>query len=480
MPKRLSQINSGHFCPLTVADRSKAFKATHATIQRMIVAAARGLIAHAFPILIAQLASIGMMVVDTVVLGHVSALDLAAVAIGGGIHVSLLFALIGILQAVAPIVAQLHGARRDGEVAGVLQQGFWLAMLLSVPGMVFLTHPGALLGVVDMDPVVDGKVRQYLGLLAWSVPAALCYRTFYAFCNALGKPGVLMAIGLCSLFLHALLAWGLALHGWSGRPLGVVGCALSNVLIGWLACFSGAAYLHWGPLGRRYQPFAGWQLPRWRIWRELLRLGIPMGLSNLIEITSFTLISLFIASLGPAVVAGHRIIANISALTYMLPLSLAIATMAAVGQAVGARDWSRSHATIKAGLLLAACLSSLAGASLWLAAQPLIASYTDDPAVRGVALSLILYVAAYQFFDALQTVAGHVLRAYRVTFVPMLVQTFCFWGIGLLGGAWLCYRWQPPIGVAGFWLAAVVGLVFAASLLLPLLYATLREYETSL
>ena len=435
----------------------------------MFPTVARGLLAHAFPILIAQLASVGMMVVDTAVLGHISPVDLAAVAIGGGIHVSVVFALVGVLQAVAPVVAHLHGAQRDQEVAGILQQGFWLAVLLAVPGVLFLLHPGAMLGMSDMDAAVDAKVRQYLALLAWGLPASLCYRTFYSFCNALGKPRVLMGIGLCSLALHALLAWGLALQGWAGEPLGVVGCALSNVIIAWLACLSASLYLGFGPLGQRYRPFANWQRPRWATWRELLRLGLPMGLSNLVEITSFTLISLFVASLGATVVAGHRIVANLSALVYMLPLSLAIATMAALGQAVGARDVLRARAIIRAGLLLAGGLSSLVGLLLWLAAGPVVAAYTNDPAVRTVALGLVAYIALYQFFDALQTVAGHCLRAYRVTFVPMLVQTVCFWGVGLLGGAWLCYRWQPPLGVAGFWLASVLSLVGAAALLLPLL-----------
>ena len=444
----------------------------------MLLNAARGLLAHALPILIAQLSSIGMMVIDTAVLGHVSATDLAAVAIGGGIHVSVVFALVGILQAVAPVVAQLHGAKRDGEVAGVLQQGFWLALALAIPGVLFLIYPQWLLGTVTMDAEVKSKVVTYLGLLAWGLPAALLYRTFYAFCNALGKPRVLMGIGLAALALHALLAWGLALQGWAGEPLGVIGCAWSNVIIAWLACLAGAAYLAFGPLGRRYRPFADWVAPDARRWRELLHLGLPMGLSNLVEITSFTLISLFIASLGATVVAGHRIVANISALTYMLPLSLAIATMAAVGQAVGARDWPRAHAAIKAGLVLSAVLSTVIGLLLWLAAAPLVAAYTDDPAVRSVALGLIAYVALYQFFDALQTVAGHALRAYRVTFVPMLVQIFCFWGVGLLGGSWLCFRWSPPLGVAGFWLASVVSLVLAAAMLLPLLRKAMQAAES--
>ena len=320
-----------------------------------------------------------------------------------------------------------------------------------------------------MDFVVETKVRQYLALLAWSLPAALFYRTFYAFCNALGKPRVLMSIGLLSLALHALLAWGFAAQGWLGEPLGVTGCALSNVLVGWLACAGGALYLQLGPLGRRYRPFANWSRPRWSTWRELLRLGVPMGFSNLVEITSFTLISLFVASLGATVVAGHRIVANLSALTYMLPLSLAIATMAALGQALGARDDARVRATVRAGLALSAISSSVVGLLLWLSAEPVVAAYTDDPDVRLIAVGLVGYVAIYQFFDALQTVAGHCLRAYRVTFVPMLVQTFCFWGIGLLGGAWLCYRWMPPLGVAGFWLASVFSLICAACLLLPLL-----------
>lgn len=444
----------------------------------MLFAATRGLLAHALPILIAQLSSIGMMVVDTAVLGHVSAADLAAVAIGGGIQISVVFALVGILQAVAPVVAQLHGAKRDDEVAGVLQQGFWLALALAIPGALLLLYPQWLLGTVTMEAGIESRVVAYLGLLAWGLPASLLYRTFYAFCNALGKPRVLMGIGIAALALHALLAWGLALQGWAGEPLGVIGCAWSNVIIAWLACLAGAAYLAFGPLGRQYRPFADWAPPDARRWREMLHLGLPMGLSNLVEITSFTLISLFIASLGASVVAGHRIVANISALTYMLPLSLAIATMAAVGQAVGGRDWPRAHAAIKAGLLLSAALSTVVGILLWLAAEPLVAAYTDDPAVRSVAVGLIAYVAFYQFFDALQTVAGHALRAYRVTFVPMLVQTFCFWGVGLLGGSWLCFRWSPPLGVAGFWLASVVSLVLAAALLLPLLRKAMQATES--
>jgi multidrug resistance protein, MATE family len=343
--------------------------------------------------------------------------------------------------------------------------------------VLFLRHPGGVLGLAGMGALVEASVRQYLALLAWGLPAALCYRTFYGFCNALGRPRVLMGIGIVSLLLHAGLAWGFALRGWLGAPLGVAGCALSNILIAWLACLAGACYLHFGPLGRRYRPFANWQKPRWSTCRELLRLGLPMGFSNLVEITSFTLIALFIAALGPEVVAGHRIVANLAALCYMLPLSLAIATLSSVAQAVGGRAGRRAHAAIAAGLLLAAGLSTALGVLCWLTAAPLVDAYTNDPGARVVAMNLVIYIALYQFFDALQTIAGHVLRAYRVTFVPMLIQTFCFWGIGLGGGWWLCYRWSPALGVEGFWVASVLSLLAASMLLGPLLWTAVRAAE---
>ena len=160
----------------------------------MFVHQSRLILRHAAPMLIAQLAMMGMMVIDTTLLGHYSTSDLAAVAVGGGIYASITFALAGILNAVAPVVAQLKGAGRDAEIAATLQQGFWLALLLAVPGILLLRHPDALLALSDIEPAVEAKVRDYLRMLAWGVPAALCYRAFYAFCNALGQPRPLMRI----------------------------------------------------------------------------------------------------------------------------------------------------------------------------------------------------------------------------------------------------------------------------------------------
>jgi MATE family multidrug resistance protein len=436
----------------------------------MLSRQSRLILSHATPMLIAQLASMGMMVTDTVLLGHYGTEDLAAVAVGGGIYISVVFALAGILQAVAPTVAHLKGAKRDSEIAGALQQAFWLALFLAVPGVIFLLNPDPLLALSRIDPGIEAKARAYLSMLAWGMPAALLYRTFYSFCNALGRPRPLMLISLGGTLLHCVLAWSLVTGLWGGAALGVLGCGISNATVGWFALLCGAGYLLRSSALAPYRLTRGWQRPRLKPLSDLLRLGLPMGFSNFVEISSFTLIALFVAQLGATVVAGHRIVANLAAICYMLPLALGIATLSQVGQAAGARDWLRARASVAAGLLLAGSLSSALGLVLWLIARPLAAAYTDDMAVQAVSLSLIGYVAIYQIFDAVQTVAAYSLRAYKITFAPMLVHIGCFWGVGLFGGWWLAFHAAQPMGVAGFWIASLLSLVLAACLLGTLLW----------
>ena len=441
----------------------------------MFVHQSRLILRHAAPMLIAQLAMMGMMVIDTTLLGHYSTSDLAAVAVGGGIYASITFALAGILNAVAPVVAQLKGAGRDAEIAATLQQGFWLALLLAVPGILLLRHPDALLALSDIEPAVEAKVRDYLRMLAWGVPAALCYRAFYAFCNALGQPRPLMRISLAATVLHGALAW-LLVNGWRGQPgLGVVGCGASNVVTGWLALACGFVYLLNSSSLTVYRLRHGWRPLQRAALGELIRLGLPMGFSNFVEISAFSLVALLAAQLGATVVAGHRIIANLASITFMLPLSLALATLTQVGHAAGARDWLRARISAQSGILLAAGLASLLGVLIWLVREGLVTAASSDPAVCSVALSLIFYVAVYQIFDALQTVAAFALRGYKITFLPMLVHVACFWGVGLFGGWWLAFRSPQPMGVAGFWTGLTLSLILAATLLGALLWRTMRE-----
>lgn len=431
------------------------------------LAIARRLLHHAWPVLVAQLLSMSMMIADTVIVGRYGTLDLAAVAVGSGVYISVVMLVVGVLQAVAPTVAHHFGAGRMHEIGPTLQQGFWLALMLALPGMALLAFPGFLLELSSVPPDVDTKTREYLLATAAGLPAVLLYRTFYAFNNALGKPRALMMISLVVTTTHVPLAWALV-HGhlwWP--PLGVLGCGISTAVVSWLGLLCGAAYLVRNQAYRPYRLFAHWHAPQRREIFALLRLGVPMGLSTFIEVSSFTLIALFAARLGAEPVAGHRIVANLAALIYMLPLAMSIAILVLVGQAAGAHDWVRARATVRVGMIVTSVLVSVIGIGLWIAREPVVAWFSDDVAVRAIALGLVLYICIYQLFDAVQTVAAHALRGYKVTFLPMLLHALCFWGIGLAGGYWLSFhapgREQAP-SVAGFWEAGVISTIVASVL----------------
>lgn len=429
----------------------------------------------AWPVLIAQLASIGMMVADTVIVGRAGTEDLAAVAVGSGIYVSVALALAGVVQALSPVVAHLVGAQKGDEIGPMVRQGVWLVLLLAVVGALVLHFPGPLLGWAELALEIEAKARAYMNVLILALPAGLGYRAFASVANAVGRPKPLMVIALVETVSHALLAWLLVGGHLTGTPLGAVGAAISQAICVWVALGASLLVMLKGEVYRPYNIFRRLEGIHWRRQAELLRLGVPMGFSYLVEISAFTLMAVFVARLGAETVAGHRIVANLSALTYMLPLSLAIATSALVGQAVGARDETRARRTAMAGLWLACGLSVLMGGALWLAREAVVAPVSSDPAVRAVAVGLVIYIAVYQFCDAAQTIAAFALRGYKVTFVPLLMHITCFWLIGLGGGYWLAFHAPVPQGVAGFWQAAVAATVAASVLLGGLLLWVIRN-----
>jgi MATE family multidrug resistance protein len=204
--------------------------------------------------------------------------------------------------------------------------------------------------------------------------------------------------------------------------------------------------------------------PRPEIIGRLLRLGVPMGASILIEVTGFTFMALFISRLGATPVAGHQLAANLVAMMFMLPMALGNATGALVGQRIGAHDLADARRLGWHGLEIALLLSVLMGGIVFLLRREVLALYTPDPLVQAAALPLLLWLWLFHVGDACQAIAASVLRAHHVALAPMLVYALAIWGLGLGGGYWLAFTppaWLPEAwrGASGFWLAASLGLL---------------------
>ena len=427
----------------------------------------------AWPVLVAQLATIGMMAIDTIVVGHAGTDNLAALAVGASIYVSVALAFSGVVQSLLPGVAHRLGRNDREGAAHLIRQAFWLVLLLAIVGDLILWFPGWMIAYAQLSEPVAALTTDYLRVLAFSLPASLGYRAFHAIAGGVGRTRPLMWMSLAQTSCHALLAPVLAdsisVAGLTiGLGWGAVGAACSQAVLAWLVCLTGLLVLWRSPNYRALLGVRGLSpgRPDPATQKHLLRVGVPMGLSYFVEISAFTLMAIFIARLGPEVLSGHRIVANISAMVYMLPLAIGTATAALVGQADGAADPRGAEAVSRSGFVLAGTGSVLLGILLWVGREPLAALGSPDPAVISVAVGLIAYVAAYQLSDALQTIAGFALRGYHVTLIPLAVHLASFWCFGLGGGYWLAFEGLPafglsPMGAAGFWCAALVATLVA-------------------
>lgn len=423
----------------------------------------------AWPILVGQLAVIANSVIDTAMTSRYSATDLAALALGASIYISVFVGLNGVLQALSPIIGQLFGARRSKEIGFEVKQGTWLALFLSCIGCLALLFPQPLLALAHASPELTEKAVLYLRVLALALPATLGFRIYASLNTAIARPKMVMAIQVAALLLKIPLN-ALFIFGGLGLPaFGGPGCAMATAVISWLMLLIGWSILRTVPIYRDFGLFGtGFVAPKWTAQRELLRLGIPIGLSYLIEVTAFTFMALFIARLGDTVVAGHQITSNFATVLYMLPLSIASATGILVAQSIGSAELKTARHVGYAGIRLAATVSVLLGVAVWLGRDIIVRAYTPNEAIIAAAMPLFLFISAYQLFDAVQVTAAFVLRAYKVVLVPTLMYAIGLWGIGLGGGYVLGldpFGWAPAAthGAVGFWLGNSSSLALVAA-----------------
>ncbi len=440
----------------------------------------RGLIArHAGTVLVGQLAVMAFGVTDTIIAGRYSENALAALSVGAAVFVSVYVSLMGVLQAMLPIWAELHGGGRGSEVGRSVRQSLYLAGMAIVLGMAVLLSPGAVLRLTQVPPEMRGEVEAYLVVLAFGLAPALLFRLFSTLNQSLGKPQLVTWLQLGSLLVKLPLSVWFTFGGAGVPAMGLVGCGWATLCVNWAMLACAVWLLRSSPFYRGYRLWQRIEPPDWRAICQFARLGVPGGLAVLVEVTSFTLMALFIARLGTAAAAAHQIAANLLAVAYMVPLSLAIATSARVSFWLGARDAAKARHACRLGFeLTLLCALLFATAMLTLRFQ-LANVYSDNPAVVALAATLLLVVAVYHLADALQTLCVFVLRCYRVTLAPLVIYCTMLWGVGLGGSYLLAYRglgpWPAMQSPLAFWLMSAGALVVAAVLFGALLHWTMRK-----
>jgi len=366
-------------------------------------------------------------------------------------------------MALNPIVANRIGAHDLPAAGRSFIDGLWLAVLLSVIGAVVIGYPGMWVRLSEVSPAVGSQVTGYLTALVFALPAALLFRTVYAFNTAISRPKVVMIINLIGLALKLPLDIGLV-YGRFGLPeLGATGCAVATGIVMWASCAIGFLVLWRDPAYRVFQFRFAW--PNWPRLKQLLRIGVPSGMSYIVEITAFTLMAILAARLGAAVTGGHQIAANFAAMCYMVPLGLSVATATLAAQSLGGKDAVAAARTLQIGVLLGVGCALFVSSQTFFWRHDLVRLYTSSADAEAIGVTLLGFVAVFHIFDAVQSIASFTLRAYGRTVAPMVIDIVMLWGFGLCGGYLLAFHRVAgfgPLGISGLWLAATIALGLVA------------------
>lgn len=412
------------------------------------------MLALALPVTLSQVGLMLMGVVDTMMVGHLSAAALAATALGTVYFYAFVAFGQGVLFALDPVVSQAVGAGDRPAVAHAVQRGAVLALGLALPiALLMLPAPWVLARLgqpADVWPTAAAFARA-------SAPGVVPYLGFTVLRQTLQAQHRTRAVVWAIVVGNAanlLLNW-VFIYGRLGAPaLGAVGSAWSSTLGRWVMLGTLLA-LGWPALRPALVP---WRPGAWRprALGPLLRLGLPIGTQQALEYGAFGTVGLLMGGLGTAAMAGHQATLNLASLTFMVPLGVSAAAAVRVGHAVGARDAPGARRAASAALLVGVGFMAASAVVLLTAPRALAALYTRDATVLALAASLIPIAGVFQLFDGLQVVSLGILRGAGDTRVPAVANVVGFWLFGLPLGAWLGLG--AGGGPRGLWWGLVAGL----------------------
>jgi multidrug resistance protein, MATE family len=410
----------------------------------------------------------GQSVVEVMLAGHANAHILGAVAVGSNIWLLGLMAAMGVMMAVPPSVARLHAAGRPAALGVVFASALWLALAVGVLLAAALWFAaGPLVRLVGAAPSLRADVVGFVHAALPGLPAVAMYSACRGLSDGMSLPRVGLGFGLLGLLLLGPVGYLFLFP----LGLGARGSGLAACLVNWAVL---AAYLGWiSATPRLHAP--GWRQllrPDLGAMAALLRVGLPMAVTALAEMGMFSAVALAISRFGEIESAGHQVALNVAALSFMVPLGLAMAITVRVGNAIGRVDPAGVRRAGLVGIGLA--LATQAAASCVLLSVPrLIASlYTTDAAVIAGASVLLQLAGIFQLSDGVQVAANGALRGLQDTRLPMLLTGIAYWGIGLPLGLYLAF--ERDLRVPGMWIGLIAGLT-AAALLLSLRFLMLTR-----
>lgn len=421
----------------------------------------RELLELAIPIVTVQVGLMFMGVVDTIMVGHISAVALAAVALGNLYFFSCTIFGVGVLLALDPVIAQAVGANDRDSVARGVQRGFLIALMLTLLISIAMPFGGPVLALLQQPAEVVPIAAVYILAVMPSILPLFGFTVMRQSLQALNHLAPIVWTIVAANLVNALLNW-ILIFGNLGMPeLGVIGAAYATTISRWLMMFVLLA-ASWKYLHGYFKPRRD-ALSRVAITRMVM-LGLPIGVAHFLEFANFAGIALLMGFLGTNEVAAHQVAINIASLTFMVPAGLGAAAAVLVGNAIGRADAQATRRYAHASLVASTAFMSFSALVMLLVPDVLAGIYTEDAVVLGIAVALIPIAGVFQVFDGLQVVGAGVLRGAGDTRMPMIIGLAGFWLVGMPISIY--FGLYTPARAIGLWWGFVAGLATVALFLL--------------
>lgn len=414
----------------------------------------------AYPVMIGQLGIMMMGVVDSIMVGQLGPVPLAAASLGNSLIFVILIIGLGSSNVVSPLVAILVGGKRYSECGVYFRQSLMVNVALSIIMIGIMFFGMNYLHYLNQPPKVTEFAITYMSIVALSAFPLMIFQTYKQFIEGLSETKPAMIISLLANFINALANWVLIFGKWGFPELGLAGAAWATFSS---RVFMAVVIMIYVMRNKKYNEydvsfhFRGINIP---VIKKIISLGLPSGFQNFFEVGAFSFAVIMIGWIGANELAAHQIAINLASISFMIVLGISQAASIRVGNAMGEQNIANIRKAGFTAIALGASVMSLSGLLFILFNNFLPTLYINDKEVISIASRLIIIAALFQLSDGTQAVGIGVLRGLTDIKGPTLITFVAYWVVSLPVGYLLGFTFK--LGVDGIWIGLLIGLTVSA------------------